>query len=310
MAFEAVLATDVRSPLTGGPGVTRQAVISTDDLAKRWESEYGIDVEPELHGLAAVNLYRCNATGLLFFRPADVAGSASLYSQLQRSKPYYSNSLAWENFRALEDMQAGWRALEIGCGTGLFVAKAREAGVDMRGIELNPDAVATAQSRGLPVEVLDLDVLVNTHVGRFDCVCCFQVLEHVPEPGMFLRHCLSLLRPGGVLIIAVPNAEGMLRGADEILDCPPHHMSRWSPRAFGSLEQSHGARIRRCLWEPLAAEHVNQYLAYHGDALARRVYLPSKIVKPLAALALRGGFRKLVKGHALYACLVRMDARG
>ena len=64
--------------------------------------------------------------------------------------------------------------------------------------------------------------------GHYDAVTSFQVLEHVTEPASFLRACVKALRPGGRLLLGVPNNDsflGLLE--DNWLNMPPHHMSLW-----------------------------------------------------------------------------------
>jgi SAM-dependent methyltransferase len=96
--------------------------------------------------------------------------------------------------------------LEVGCGTGEFVRVAQDEGFDAYGIEPSEWAAARA---------VDLDV--NVHCGlvsewcaehsgfRFDAVAMWHVLEHVPDPAGFMRDATSVLQPGGLVFIEVPN---------------------------------------------------------------------------------------------------------
>src|SRR5262245_30802784 len=190
----------VRSPLTGRSTVTRIKTIPTAPLIAEWNEVYRIDVTAEFRGVAEIELYRCDETNFMFFMPQGLEGSPDLYRNLQQSKAYYSGVLAWENLQALGDLRRGMRALEIGCGNGLFVRRGRELGIDIRGVELNPDAVAAARTSGIPVEHRDIASLVDEYHERFDCVCSFQVLEHLADPRTFIGTCLRLIRPGGLLI--------------------------------------------------------------------------------------------------------------
>ena len=80
----------IRSPLTGSPHVSLVKTIPTSHLIHQWLRTYRIDVADEFHGLDEIRQYRCNQTGLIFFRPITIAGSPRLYQQLQTATRYYS----------------------------------------------------------------------------------------------------------------------------------------------------------------------------------------------------------------------------
>ena len=97
------------------------------------------------------------------------------------------------------------RVLDVGAGQGANVAYMRTCGVDVVGIEPNPRAVEVCQRRGLPVICGDLDT-VEIEEGSFDAVLLDQVLEHLLDPVGTLRLAVRALRPGGLLMLATPNA--------------------------------------------------------------------------------------------------------
>ncbi len=243
MCPDARAAEGVRSPLTGTQDVSVVRRIATQDLIEEWRARYQIDIADEFHGVDEVLAYRCNDTGLVFFRPIEIAGSANLYRELQRKIPYYVG-LKWEHHQALQDLRSVSSVLEIGCADGSFLKRAAEAGIEARGIELNPDAVEKARTLGLSVELMDVSSAAERLTGHFGGLCCFQVLEHVSEPGIFLNHCVRLLKPGGILIASVPNAEGFLKYYHELLDLPPHHMSQWKADTFAAKVDCKRSKLR------------------------------------------------------------------
>lgn len=298
-----------RSPLTGRPRVSLVQQIDTAPLVERWRLTYGIDIRSELHGLAAVDVLRCDDTGLIYFRPEAVAGSPALYRALQSAIEYYPG-LKWEHHTALDDARGAGTLLEVGCGSGAFVAAARQRGIDARGAEINPDAVRSARTRGLPVSLASLEQR-GAAGERYEVVCAFQVLEHVPHPGEFLRRSLDLLAPGGSLILSVPNADGLLRHYDELLDLPPHHMSRWSRSTFESLPRWLPVRLARWAAEPLAREHVGVCVAAYAQVVRAaggpRATLANRYTRAMARRLLLLGLRHLVTGHTMYARFVKTD---
>ena len=94
------------------------------------------------------------------------------------------------------------RLLEIGSGYGLFLAAARDAGYDVRGVELSRTGVRVAR------EELGLDVLAgevaDAPAEAADVICFWDTLEHVPDPLAFLRQVRTRLAPGGVIALSVP----------------------------------------------------------------------------------------------------------
>ena len=108
--------------------------------------------------------------------------------------------------RRIEEMTGGpGRVLDVGCGPGWFLDQMRRRGWKTQGIERS--ATAAQQAREvlyLDVGVQDLDELIADGVS-FDAVVLWHVAEHLHDPATTLRNVASLLRPGGVLMIAVPN---------------------------------------------------------------------------------------------------------
>lgn len=101
--------------------------------------------------------------------------------------------------------QAFPRVLDYGCGRGEFLSMAAEAGFQAQGCDPDPVCVDLSRKHG-PCELLDLE---NPHAlfgpAQFDVVSCFHVLEHVPHPMALLRYFITLCRPGGYLLLVVPN---------------------------------------------------------------------------------------------------------
>jgi SAM-dependent methyltransferase len=274
-------------------------------LIREWESRFHVDVRTEFGDLAKFELRKCGQCDLGYFVPESLAGSPALYAQLQQLDWYYMPR-KWEHGVALEDLRGSHRALEVGSGTGDFVALARsEAGLDMEGIELNEAAVFRAQQQGRPVRLADLKDLAKQQAGKYDALCSFQVLEHVPDPGEFLRASCTLLRSGGKLVLGVPDADSYIRHEWNLLDMPPHHMSRWSDRVFRRIQDHFPLRLLRVRREPLAAYHVegyvDTYLAHWEHyGLPRRIR-HSRVRNGVVMCLKRTGAHRLLRGQTVYA---------
>jgi len=94
------------------------------------------------------------------------------------------------------------RALEIGTGTGVLLERLLRAGfAEVVGIEPSRAAIAAAAPalRGLIREGVFVEA--DFDPASFDLICCFQTLEHVPDPRELVWACARLLRPDGALAL-------------------------------------------------------------------------------------------------------------
>ncbi len=97
------------------------------------------------------------------------------------------------------------KLLDVGCATGSFVAAARAAGFDARGIDISTESTRYGREvLGLPLDVGDL-YEQRYPTETFDWVTLWATLEHLPDPNRFLAEAARLLVPGGRLALSVPN---------------------------------------------------------------------------------------------------------
>lgn len=131
------------------------------------------------------------------------------------------------------------RLLDVGCGDGLFFDKLSLHGV-VEGIEpdvrlLDPNGKWRSAIHAV---AFDRDF---RPAHRYDVILMLDVLEHLPEPESALRHGLSLLAPGGRMIITVPAFQWLWTRHDEI----NQHVQRFSRGTFHALAQAAGMTIVR-----------------------------------------------------------------
>jgi len=105
----------------------------------------------------------------------------------------------------------GLRLLDIGCGGGLLCEPMTRLGFTVTGVDASPRNVAIAAAHaaegGLKIDYRAAtaeDLLASGEAG-FDLVLNMEVVEHVADPGAFLRDCARLLVPGGLMIVATLN---------------------------------------------------------------------------------------------------------
>jgi SAM-dependent methyltransferase len=125
------------------------------------------------------------------------------------------------------------RLLDVGCGTGELAAYFAGRGWRASGIEPSAGAVAAATARGIEMHHGTIDD-APWPAASFDAVTFNHALEHVPDPLDALRRARDLVRPGGLVLVSVPNFGGWQRrafgGRWFQLDLPRHlqHLDRRS----------------------------------------------------------------------------------
>jgi len=133
-------------------------------------------------------------------------------------------------------------AFELGCAAGRYLLELQERGWVVRGVELCGPPAEAARRRGLDVIEGTLDT-VDLEKEQFDLAAAWMVIEHVPEPRQTLSQLRRVLRPGGRLLLSVPNARCWQRrlfgrywyGWDV-----PRHLQHFGPAGISRLLKDTG----------------------------------------------------------------------
>jgi SAM-dependent methyltransferase len=127
--------------------------------------------------------------------------------------------------------------LEVGCGSGEWLAYMRGLGWRVEGVEPDPKAVETARSRGLNVQRGRL--AEQRYPDEYaDVICMVHVIEHMHEPLDTLRECRRVLKPNGRLLIATPNSASLGHrrfGSNWASLDPPRHLMIFDPPTMRRL---------------------------------------------------------------------------
>lgn len=105
----------------------------------------------------------------------------------------------------------GLRLLDIGCGGGLLCEPMARLGFEVVGVDASERNIAVAAAHaaqmGLAIDyrAAAAEALLAAGEPPFDVVLNMEVIEHVADPGAFLRDCGRLLKPGGLMILATLN---------------------------------------------------------------------------------------------------------
>ncbi len=99
--------------------------------------------------------------------------------------------------------------LDVGCGLGEMIASLSDElpGVRFTGIDFSPGAVAACRQRFPEHRWSTLDVVEDDLGGPYDAVVCSELLEHLDEPARAVGRIAASLRPGGTVVVTVPNGK-------------------------------------------------------------------------------------------------------
>lgn len=166
------------------------------------------------------------------------------------------------------------RILDIGCGTGLFLKRAKRFGfTDCVGIDPNKLYLDCYEGiDGINFYSSDFEALELEELGvDFDCMSMWSVLEHIYDPVKFLTRLSSLMRKGGLFIILVPNTNALstrlFRGQSPIFVWK--HVSYFTIPSLNLLMEKMGYKAE--IVETVITEigNIRNYLAwdnqYSGD---------------------------------------------
>lgn len=202
---------------------------------------------------------RCPGCSLVFVNPQPTeAELKQLYSKEEvftdGPKSSYLATEAkligrlWDHrLRSVERFKTGETLLDVGCGTGDFILLAKNQGWQVTGTELSTSSAAFVERHhGIPVLTFDssLSQLALTD-DSFDVITAWHVVEHLPSPREELGEMFRLLKPGGMLVVEVPNLDYWARKSYMEPLSVQMHLYHFSVRTMVRLLSDIGYRVVR-----------------------------------------------------------------
>jgi O-antigen chain-terminating methyltransferase len=209
--------------------------------------------------------------------PAEAPGAAVPSPAQTTSIDYYYLGAKFRGPGDLKERQSAYveyfrgchNMVDLGCGRGEFVELLLENGIGARGIDMDPDVVAFAQDRGLPVELAEAGEFLQRLPDRsLDGVFLSQVVEHMPAQHILqlFELCYRKLVPGAVLIAETINPASLFALANWFM-IDPSHVKPVHPETMRFLLEGAGFwKIQLRFATPVASEDRLELLPAEGVA--------------------------------------------
>lgn len=213
--------------------------------ANKYKIKYRID---------GFNYVQCKNCGFVFVNPRLTKNEiANLYNEDYFNGAGFDKSVEYrkefEKQSALTDLN-DWdissikyflcnksesiKLLDIGCGMGLFLWKAREKGFIVEGLELSNYAAQFVKSKGIKVQQKSIED-AELQENYFDVIVMKEVIEHLPNLKSSLAKIYSSLKNDGVLFLTTGNyncPERKLRGSKWFYFMPTGHLQIFSNKTI------------------------------------------------------------------------------
>ena len=226
----------------------------------------GNTVRRERRIINGYKIYECKRCGLLMTKLPDS------YNLTESNKDYYSDDY-FNNYVARESYlrkrflmkinkiesykKSGGNLLDVGCSTGLFLKVVRvnsKRKWRLFGIDMNQNAIdiarASVNANFYHTSLQDARFKDNF----FDCITCFDVLEHDSKVNENLQVIRRILKRNGLLVIQLPNHRSMMAllcGDNWDWWSVPDHILHFSPTVLSKILEDNGFIIKRLFtWEP------------------------------------------------------------
>jgi len=224
------------------------------------------------------DIVRCRVCGLVMANPRDdEATLARVYGQL--TDETYDGEDFNRSFAAAEHQRLllavhppPARVLDMGCATGFFTTQAADAGYDVTGADASQWSVERAKKREPRVKFEVGSIESLSFDAEFDVVTLWDVLEHVHSPRAVLERIAGWLKPGGTLLMSMPNSASLvakLLGPRWVL-LLREHLWYFSPETIVKLLGSCGFDFVQndVKWVRFSLANVAGRLSQYGGALS------------------------------------------
>ncbi len=237
-------------------------LLQTCPLCGGTESETFLEAKDHSYSKESFKIESCKSCGFKFTNPIPTEDTIGNYykseiyiSHNDSNKGLMNKVYKWVRKRAIrskENIVSGLtserRILDIGCGTGDFLAFCKENGWVTRGLEPDSGAREKCQEKG--IDVSDINQLHDDSMPKVNVITMWHVLEHVYHLQRDFARMVELLEDNGAMVIAVPNHtsydakkyEGYWAAYDL-----PIHLYHFRPEDIKSLAEQHHLQFEKMI---------------------------------------------------------------
>lgn len=192
----------------------------------------------------------------------------------------------------------GSHVLEVGPGAGQFLTWLRSSGFQVTVAEHSPQLASRLEADlGAEVIVGEFETMALPN-DAFDAFCSFHVIEHVRSPELHLQKAYSVVRSGGIALVATPNARSWEQRIPGNLspNFDSAHLHIFSPCSLQRLARACGWQVSQCLtpeystgWLRVASKIVRRVRGQDEEKTAGQYAAQSSIAMARIASAIRIG---------------------
>lgn len=215
----------------------------------------------------------CAGCGLKFTNPRPAEGEIGRYYQSEEYVSHSNTSKGVVNslyqqvrkralknkLKLINSLSPKGSLLDIGCGTGHFLSICKADGWKTIGIEPDPKARKFA-TEGFGLEVREEAALSVLPDHSYEIISMWHVLEHVHRLNERVEELKRLLKPGGRVVIAVPNCSSLdaeIYGEFWAAWDVPRHLYHFTPADIENLFSRHQMKVERVLPMPFDSYYVS-----------------------------------------------------
>ncbi len=205
--------------------------------------------------------YRLHKARLIHEPKYDIAEDRYVY---KRADPYSSHA---QIMRWIEQERPA-EVLEIGTATGFLSSEMAQLGCRVTGIEQDAEMAEIARKHCSQMILGDIEKLNLTELGRYDAIVFGDVLEHLTHPQNILQKVTALLKPGGKILISLPNVANIWVRLNLLF-------GRFNYARVGILDESHLRFFTLRTMKQLASDSGLDVISINATPIPLPVILPA-----------------------------------